>query len=140
MRGSNGIASGQFGLANSVRKISPLPAEPVLMPLVLHPGDLSILGYHPTSTQPGSILGKRTRQQRRDVKKPRHRPVKNPDSRPARRNRRGVTSARCVIDGSDADVQESEIEDFSDIEEPAPKRARAGRIYWVTDDPLNEFV
>ncbi|KAJ8469229.1 hypothetical protein ONZ51_g9128 [Trametes cubensis] len=116
------------------------PTAPILMPLVLHPGNLSVLGRHPTAMNPGTILGKRARQQRRDVKKPRRKPVKNPDNRPPRRPRRGVTSSQCVIDASDVEVAESEIEEFSDVEEPAAKRTRAGRIYWVTDDPLGEFI
>ncbi|KAI0660154.1 hypothetical protein C8Q70DRAFT_978753 [Cubamyces menziesii] len=34
------------------------PAAPILMPLVLHPGNLSILGRHPTAIHPGTILSR----------------------------------------------------------------------------------
>lgn len=124
----------------------PQPVQPTLMSTVLHPGDLSVLGHHPVPmAQPcasrGGVPVKRPRQQRQDVKKPRRKPVKNPDNRPARRNRRGVTSRRGVLDGPSSEPLESEIEQFSDLEgQKAPGQAMAGRICWVTDDPLGEFV
>ncbi|KAI0363045.1 hypothetical protein BV20DRAFT_959099, partial [Pilatotrama ljubarskyi] len=95
----------------------------VVAPLALHPGDLTILGLHPTSTRPSpAVLGARPRRQRNDVKKARARPVTNPDNHPPKRPRAGVKSAEYVLE--------------SDIEEPAAKRGR----YWPVDDPILEFV
>ncbi|OSD05487.1 hypothetical protein PYCCODRAFT_1465373 [Trametes coccinea BRFM310] len=112
----------------------PAPAAGVVVESsALYPGTLAFLGVHPTSTQPAaveSILGKRSRDQRIDVKRPRVRPVTNPLNLPLRRRKRGVTSRRYVFE------PESEIEDFSDAEERARKRAR----YLCTDDPIEEFL
>ncbi|KAI0363289.1 hypothetical protein BV20DRAFT_974382 [Pilatotrama ljubarskyi] len=118
---------------------SPKPDTMAVAPLVLHPRTLFPLGIHPPSgTGSSSADGtarppKRPRSQRRDVKKPRHRPITNPYNQPLRRPKRGVTSARYVLE------DESDIEDADgafDDGEPAQKRAR----YTLTDDPIEEFV
>ena len=67
--------------------------------------------------------------------------MKNPQNVPSRRNKRGVTSEPFVLDSEDDVPPESEIEDFSDDGLPARKRAKASRgLYWVTNEPLDEFV
>ncbi|KAI0323215.1 hypothetical protein GY45DRAFT_1376488 [Cubamyces sp. BRFM 1775] len=149
LRGNEGDQDELRDAADGGEGGEPVAAETgstVLNPLVLHPGHLGVIGRHPIPMHAGagsstSVLGKRARRQRRDVKKPRHKPVKNPQNIPSRRNRRGVTSEPFVLDSEDDIPPESEIEDFSDDELPAQKRVKSSSgLYWVTNEPLDEFV
>ncbi|CDO72254.1 hypothetical protein BN946_scf184970.g106 [Trametes cinnabarina] len=114
----------------------PTPSEGVVVaPLAFRPAgtELGFLGVHPTSTQRAAvvpILGKRPRRQRADIKRARRRPVTNPNDLPLRRRKKGVTSTEYVLD------EVSEIEEFSDGDEPAGKRMK----FLCTDDPIEEFL
>ncbi|KAI0372166.1 hypothetical protein BV20DRAFT_1050931 [Pilatotrama ljubarskyi] len=102
------------------------PSAIVVYPLVLHPGNLSVLGTHPTSTQPSkAVLGKRRRRQRNDVKKARVRFVTNPDNLPPKLPRAGVKSAECVLD--------------CDIPRYGEPRGMWQGEDWPVDDPITEF-
>ncbi|KAI0633166.1 hypothetical protein C8Q77DRAFT_1074032 [Trametes polyzona] len=95
--------------------------DTVVCPAVLAPGTLAPLGVHPTSTRPSvATLGVRARRQRKDVKKARSRPVTNPLNLPLRRPKRGVRSARYVL-------------------EAAGRRGIPGEHYRLVEDPMEEF-
>ena len=75
-----------------------------------------------------------------DIKKPRFRPVTNPENRPLRRPKRGVLSARYIVEpetasgatetaGMEEMLVDDPIEDFSDVEE-----GRSGWESEVSDD------
>ncbi|KAI1791408.1 hypothetical protein LXA43DRAFT_1094557 [Ganoderma leucocontextum] len=106
-----------------------------VIPLVLHPHDLSPIS-HPRSSEPPSeaeagpssvaspliriVAGPESapRRQRRDIKKRRRRPVTNPEDRPPRRRRLGVQTPEYVYDPvpapapTEADEEEEEEEDI----------------------------
>ncbi|KAM5530000.1 hypothetical protein V8D89_016333 [Ganoderma adspersum] len=76
-----------------------------VVPLVLHPHDLSPISHPPTTSSVISPLIRiatgpesTPRRQRRDIKKRRRRPVTNPDDRPPRRRRIGVQTPEYVYD------------------------------------------
>ncbi|KAI0349714.1 hypothetical protein OH77DRAFT_1490304 [Trametes cingulata] len=76
---------------------------------------------------------KHRRSQRRDVKKARRRPVTNPNNDELRRPKRGVKSARYVLE------PESEIEEYDSGTGDAGRGQKGGK-YWLTEDPIEEFV
>ncbi|KAI9070290.1 hypothetical protein FKP32DRAFT_1670476 [Trametes sanguinea] len=116
-------------MANMDESVS--ESEPlILCPSALHPGGLTRLGSHPTSTQPCAVhkkYGKAPRRQRSDVKR-RHRRAKDSTKAQAvgtylqgrrRPLKRGITSFRFIL-------PETSSSDSS--------------VYHLTDDPIDEFL
>ncbi|OSC96252.1 hypothetical protein PYCCODRAFT_1441176, partial [Trametes coccinea BRFM310] len=120
-----------------------LSDSPIFEPLIvhssaLHPGDLGRLGSHPTSTQAGAVkkmFGKVRRRQRSDVKRRHQRRTGKNTSHNSqtggsaavlhgrrRPPKRGITSFQFVLP------------------ETADSKCCQRSDYYLTDDPIDEFV
>ncbi|KAI9060686.1 hypothetical protein FKP32DRAFT_1687419 [Trametes sanguinea] len=116
--------------------VKPIFEPLVVVPTVLHPGDFSHLGDHPTSTQPCAIkkgFSKKQRKQRSDVKR-RHRSTKKSAKASGstqlqarhRPPKHGITSFTFVL---------PETSQASTL-----RSGDGSTAYHLTDDPIDEFV
>ena len=114
----------------------------VVAPRVLHPSSLVDMGEHPTSTHSGAVtavLGKRPRNQRKDMNKARPRPVTNPEGRPLRHPKPGLLSKRSVLDWEESEASLDGKDGGTGDGARAEKRARFQFVFWTGDDPVGEF-